>query len=536
VKDRFSLRTRLLLAVGAITLVAFVLADFVVYNSIHSDLIQQVDTSLETSHVAVEATADNPTTANHTPGGPSPQSPDQPVNSSSFCAVGRETAPGMFIEVLNKQHHVVTSAAGLEKCPAFQPGSQSYTPKLPVVITGFSDSGPNPNEPTVYFTVPSTTPSGPAFRVRASVLTGGGVLVVAQPIGGVANTLSQLLAVELLVTAGALITAVLLGIWLVRVGLRPLADIERTADAIAGGDLKQRVANADAPTEVGHLATAFNFMLERIQDTVGELTASEHRLRRFVGDASHELRTPIAAVSAYAQLFNHGIASRPEELRRVMTGIERESGRMGRLVEDLLVLAKLDEHQVSVVSDPVEIVGLVAESAETARVTGPAWPIVLEADEPIEVIGNRDALRQVFDNILANVRAHTPEGTRTTLAISRETNLARIDVSDTGPGLSDEEALLVFERFFRVDPSRTREGGGGSGLGLSIVAAIVAAHGGRVEARRGSGGGAIFSVYLPSSSGNAVDENQLAAPISNMSGTNSASGHDVSPLASAPPE
>jgi two-component system OmpR family sensor kinase len=246
-------------------------------------------------------------------------------------------------------------------------------------------------------------------------------------------------------------------------------------------------------------------MLERIRRTVNELTASEERLRRFVGDASHELRTPTAAVSAYAQLFNHGIASRPEELSRVMTGIERESARMAQLIEDLLVLAKLDEHR-PLASDPIELVGLVLESVDTARAVAPTWPIHVRADEALEIMGDRSALRQVVDNLLSNVRSHTPDGTTATVTVERRGKDAIVQVSDDGPGFTTEQSAHLFERFFRVDASRARGNGGGSGLGLSIVAAIVAAHGGRVEARPGPSGGATFTVRLPASKSDLRDD------------------------------
>ena len=213
-RERLSLRSRLLIAVAAVTLVALVIADVVVYASIRSYLYQQVDATLEASHRSVEMTADNPQSANAngaTSGAPAPPPSGSaaPSSSSSFCAVGRETAPGLFLEVLDKQHKVVTSAAGLEECAAFQPGSKASTPQLPKVITGFqaSTGAGGENEPTVYFTAASSSAGGSAFRVRASILTNGDVLIVAEPIDGITNTLSQLLLVEVLVTAGALIAA-----------------------------------------------------------------------------------------------------------------------------------------------------------------------------------------------------------------------------------------------------------------------------------------------------------------------------------------
>jgi two-component system OmpR family sensor kinase len=485
--SQLSLRTRLLLAVGAVAVVALAFADVTVYASLRSYLYNQADMTLQVSHVAVEQAA-GPNVPSNPGSGPVP--PGQGGNSD-FCAIGRESAPGMFLEVRTTDNGIVNS----ETCPAFTPGKISYSPKLPSVITGFTLTAADPQEPLVYFTVPSTIPGGPLFRVRASKLKAGGVLIVADPIANISNTLDQLLALELLVTGGALVGAILLGLWLVRVGLRPLRDVVRTAEAISGGDLMHRVPNANTRTEVGHVASALNVMLERIQAAFADLQLSENRLRRFVSDASHELRTPIAAVSAYAQLFKRGAAEHQEDLPRVMDGIERETARMGRLVEDLLLLARLDEqHPFDL--EPVELVGLAAEAIETARTVGPAWPISFVADEPVEVMGDWRALRQVVDNLLANVRAHTPSGTTAQVSVGRSGHDALIEVADDGPGISEQQAAVVFERFFRADPSRSRETGG-AGLGLAIVATIVREHGGEVAAVARQGQGALFRVVLP---------------------------------------
>jgi two-component system OmpR family sensor kinase len=240
---------------------------------------------------------------------------------------------------------------------------------------------------------------------------------------------------------------------------------------------------------------ALNVMLERIQSSFQELQSSENRLRQFVSDASHELRTPIAAVSAYAQLFKHGAAHRVDDLPRVMEGIERESARMARLVDDLLLLARFDE-QKSLIFEPTEMAGLASEAVETARMVGPEWPPTFVASGPVEVMGDRVALRQVLDNLLANVRAHTPPGTIASVRVVRSGDHALIEVADEGPGLTEEESLRVFERFFRPDSSRSRETGG-AGLGLAIVAAVVHAHHGQVNALPRSGGGTIFRIELP---------------------------------------
>jgi two-component system, OmpR family, sensor kinase len=487
--NTLSLRSRLLIAVGAVALLSLVVADITVYAALRSYLYRQVDATLAMSFQPLgQASAHPHDVGNGQPGGPGPGGP--PLNSSSFCQIGRESAPGMFIEVREADNEVVSG----EECSAFVPGQKSYVPELPRTITGLS-GGTSTKVPVEYFTVGSANRGGPSFRVRASALSDGGILIVADPINGIESTLRQLFVLELSVTGGALVVSILLGFWLVRIGLKPLRDVVRTAEAISEGDLMHRVPNANSRTEVGHVATALNVMLERIQRSFGDLQASENRLRRFVSDASHELRTPIAAVSAYAQLFQRGAAAHPDDLGRVMDGIERETGRMGHLVEDLLLLARLDEHH-AVIREPVELVGLAAEAVETARTVGPGWPITFVADEPVETSGDREALRRVVDNLLANVRSHTPSGTTTTVRVRGAGGDAVIEVADDGPGLDAEQVGMVFERFYRADPSRSRETGG-AGLGLAIVATIVRAHGGRTEAESSPGGGALFRVVLP---------------------------------------
>ena len=228
------------------------------------------------------------------------------------------------------------------------------------------------------------------------------------------NTLHTLLLIELAVSAAAFVLALAGGWWLVRLGLRPLEDVEATAESIAAGNLDQRVPGADQPTEVGRLARALNVMLERIQAAFTARLASEARLkdseqhlRQFVADASHELRTPIAAVSAYAELFERGAAQHAEDLPRVISGIHAETARMDRLVNDLLILARLDEG-LPIERAPVELVSLASEAVRTAAAVGPEWPVTFGATRPVEVSGDHDRLRQVIDNLLANVRAHTP--------------------------------------------------------------------------------------------------------------------------------
>jgi two-component system, OmpR family, sensor kinase len=510
-----SLRLRLLAAVGLIAVVALLLADFATYSALRSSLYNQVDQQIAQNHAGVPLDQF---------GQPSCSSPERPEGRGSIANgsqpptggtgtgnSGNPNEPGQnfgnlftisYVGITNINGQVVH---GLE-CPAYV-GNTPYRPDLPSPMTGFTTQ-PDGSQ-VAQFTTGSTTPDGPPFRVRATKNThfnfpglNGDVLVQAQTIVEQTNTLHTLLVIELAVTAGALVLSLLGGWWLVRLGLRPLEDVETTAESIAAGNLDQRVPGADQPTEVGRLARSLNVMLERIQAAFAARVASEERLkesqqhlRQFVADASHELRTPIAAVSAYAELFERGAAQRSEDLPRVVTGIRSETARMDRLVNDLLTLARLDEG-LPMQHAPVELVSLASEAVRTAGAVGPEWPVRFSATRPVEVSGDKDRLRQVIDNLLANVRAHTPSGTPASVTVDADDAMAEIVVADEGPGMPAEDARRVFERFYRSDPARARTSGG-SGLGLSIVAAIVAAHAGTVSATSGPGQGMKVTVRLP---------------------------------------
>ncbi|HTZ09977.1 MAG TPA: HAMP domain-containing sensor histidine kinase [Acidimicrobiales bacterium] len=522
-----SLRTRLLLAVAAVAVIALVIADVVTYQALKSFLYNRIDQSLEQSHIPIEnALGGTPKPGGPAGnGGPGPGGAGAPgvpgavrpsssqatttAGSTPSCVGYEGLAAGLLYQLPPGSYVEVRNAANTPVCATVTPGfgeKDLAGPRLPARITGFSANAADFDEPTVYITAPGVDADDGPYQVRASVLRhgplAGGQLVVGVWLQSSLGTLDRLVAVELAVTGAALVAALLLGWWLVRVGLRPLGAVEATADAIARGELTQRVPGDDARTEVGRLARALNVMLGRIERafaqrdaTEQDLRDSEARMRRFVGDASHELRTPLAAVSAYAELFEQGAVTRAEDLERVMGGIRTETARMGHLVEDLLLLARLDEGRPLERAE-VELVGLAAEAVQTAATVGPQWPVHLVARQPLEVMGDRLRLRQVLDNLLANVRSHCPPGTSAAVSVQRQGAWAVVTVSDDGPGLDADDAARVFERFFRADPSRSRRHGG-SGLGLSIVASITRAHGGTVTVAPGTTGGTVFTVRLP---------------------------------------
>ncbi|MDQ6796539.1 MAG: ATP-binding protein [Actinomycetota bacterium] len=482
-----SLRLRLLLAVGAVALVALAVADVATYRSLKSFLYDQVDQSLESAHGGLEHRGGGPGGPRGRGDGPGDPGPEQTAGA----------APGTFVEVRDGAGTVVSSV------PAHLPGGQAVTPELPPRIGGLGTG--QAGEPTRYLTAGAVEAGGPAFRVRVGQLDGGGQLILGLPLTNTEATLHRLLLIELVVTGVALAAAIGLGWWLVRVGMRPLGEVKRTAAAIAEGQFDRRVPGDEARTEVGDVARALNTMLGRIEGafaardaTEAELRRSEERLRRFVADASHELRTPLAAVTAYAEMSDRVARDHPEDLERVMGGIRSESARMGHLVEDLLLLARLDEG-LPLEHRSVELVALVADAATAARAVGPTWPVELRAERPVDVEGDAVRLRQVVDNLLANVRAHTPPGTIATITVSEASGEVLVEVSDDGPGLTQEQAGQVFDRFYRADPSRSRHHGG-TGLGLGIVAAIVAAHGGSVEVASAPGEGTAIRLRLPAGS------------------------------------
>jgi two-component system OmpR family sensor kinase len=528
-----SLRSRLLLAIAAVALVALLVADVATYSSLKSFLYDRVDQTLLSE--AQQLGGQGPVGGGQGDAQPSPEGATGQAAAGPPPAFLRG-APNGFVE-----RRLADGQAEIGPYPAYQDGKSFYA-QVPAEITGFqavSVPGGGPDQEVAYLTVPSTVAGGPQFRVVAVRQPDGDVLLVGSLLTDTVQTLQRLLLIELAVTAAALVAALAVGLWLVRVGLRPLRDVEETADSIAAGHVDRRVPGENETTEVGRLARALNAMLTQIEQafaqrdaTEAELRRSEAMLRQFVADASHELRTPLAAVSAYAELFERGARERPEDLARVMAGIREEAGRMRRLVEDLLLLARLDEGH-AVEYRPVELVTLAGDAARTAAAVGPDWPVVVEADRPVEVVGDELRLRQVVDNLLANVRAHTPAGTTTTVRLAADGGEAVVVVADDGPGFGPDHGAHVFERFYRADPSRSRVHGG-AGLGLAIVAAIVAAHHGQVWATDAPEGGAMIVIRLPRA-GSAGGDGQPATARSDSAPLPAGPASDGDPIAHRSP-
>ncbi len=358
------------------------------------------------------------------------------------------------------------------------------------------------------------------WRMAVAPVAGGRYIAVATSLEDVEATTQRLSRVVLLVGLAVLAFGVAVGLALVRASLKPLRRIEASAGAIAEGDLSHRVPEDAAPgTEVGSLSRSLNVMLGQIEEAFAVKDASEQRMRRFVADASHELRTPLTSIRGFAELYRQGAAHEPEETARLMQRIEEESVRMSALVEDLLMLARLDQ-QRPLRQEPVDLGVIANDVVHDIRATAPdhtvtldlgGWPnadSVIEQrsaasarrDHPpaaVEVLGDEARLRQVLINLVANAVRHTPAGTSVTVRVRRLPDAGVVEVIDDGPGIPTEAQPRLFEGFSRADSSRARGSGGGSGLGLTIVDALVRAHGGEIDLESTPGHGATFRVFLP---------------------------------------
>ncbi|GAA5155719.1 hypothetical protein GCM10023321_29790 [Pseudonocardia eucalypti] len=481
-----SLRTRLVVGVLLLAAVGLVATDLatVVLLSRYLDTRTDAQLTLIQSRIRYIEARRGP------PPGPPPEGPPRPPPPGVLAGVGGDVV----VETRDGGGHVLVRS----------PDEQALLPPIPPL----EDLRARGEVGRPFDLVVPDADGSRRFRVLVWERPGAGSTAVAMDTAGMAETRRRLQLIALVVTVVVLTLIGVLGRVVVRLGLRPLNDVESTAEAIvASGDLSRRVPEqADARTEIGRLAVTLNGMLERLEAAFAQRTESENRLRQFVADASHELRTPTASIRGFAELYRHGVTRDPDEVARLFARIEAEATRMGLLVEDLLLLARLDQRR-PLEAEPVDLIPLAADAVEAARAIAPDRPVKLEfvpeREEPEGpapiVLGDEVALRQVITNLIGNALRYTPADSpvEVRVGVSGEER-ALFEVVDHGPGLAAADAERVFERFYRVDPARSRVGGEtGVGLGLSIVAGVVGAHQGTVRHHPTPGGGATFRVLLP---------------------------------------
>jgi two-component system, OmpR family, sensor kinase len=546
--DRTPLRTKLITAVLALVAIALAVISVIGIAILRSSLLSPYDNALQSDF----AHYTNTYVGAYVQG--------QGVQKGQGTAIDWIPAGGSSHQVVVPYNY----SFSLPHAGPFKPGegSQGQPMSGPVIQADQSWINGHLDKP---FTVAAASGGG-HWRVLiqpwtfSSSINGStiahGYSVLAVDVSSVYNTLGNLAVIDLLVSLAVICLLGIVGIALIRASLRPLTDIEKTAGAIAAGDLTRRVPEGDTRTEVGRLGRSLNTMLGHIENAFvaqsrSEAAArrSEERMRQFVADASHELRTPLTAIRGFAEYYRQrgGVAGEaaepaeaatstadadlvrtalngtgqlsPTDLARIMRRVEQESARMGVLVEDMLLLARLDQ-QRPLEHTTVDLLALAADAVHDARVVAPSRDINLTVDTGAALLVNGDEvrLRQVIGNLMGNALAHTPDGTPVDVHI-RSGNLdevwaatgkahttgysaggmdsqalAVLEVTDYGPGLTEEQQAHVFERFYRADQARTSQG---TGLGLAIVAALVTAHGGAVWVQSEYGHGAKFSIALP---------------------------------------
>jgi two-component system, OmpR family, sensor kinase len=466
-----SLRRRLLMTLAPLFIAGLIAVDVATYLSLQSFLLTKVDQQIFSMHMSVSQYL---TSTGVGPFGGVPRGPDD------------NFPPGTFGEIVSPSGAVLGT-------PADFPGPSGNDATSSLAL-------PSSLTPQTYLTAEGT--SGTKFRVYVDSANGGNLLLVALPLDDEASTLSQLLVLEV-VAGAAIVIVILVATWLiVRRGLRPLERMGSTA-RVAATDLSMRVTPSSETTEVGRLGLAINAMLSQLEAAFAERAANERRLRHFVSDASHELRTPLTSMRGYAELLRRNPEMTEEDVVLATRRIEDETRRMGVLVDDLLLLARLDQGR-PLERAPIDLEVLVTDACADARATDGRRIITARVETPARVIGDDMRLRQVLGNVMRNALVHTPLGTPVEVTLSVDGSKAIIEVVDHGHGIQGDRGR-VFERFHRSDPERSADQGG-SGLGLSITAAVVAAHGGRIEVRETPGGGATFRIELPGAEVTAVSQ------------------------------
>lgn len=478
----WSLRSRITLGVVILTALGFFAASLTTQSLLKSYLTKEVDDQLAVITGGTFARIEQSGIAHEVNEGRQGEEGQKPVGKGLGTPLTRIPTSAS-VTLLDAQGTVVGGIGGdLNSAPI----SSYLTGLLPAEV---ASHGEKP------FTIEVP---GADFRVIARALpNNAGTVVAAQSLRDLDRTTSRLGLLFSLIGFVLLLLIALAARAVIKVGLRPLEDAEQTAEEIAAGNLSARMPDANPSTEVGRLVTSLNSMLSRIERSFAIQNESENKLRRFVADASHELRTPITAIRGFSELHRQGAVTGEKETAELIGRIENESKRMGSLVEDLLLLARLDQAR-EMESKPVDINKVVEDAVISARAAGPEHPVTLRSSsDEIFTLGDEVRIHQVIANLLANARAHTPKGTPITVSVSSTDAGVEISVADKGPGLSTEDQKRIFERFYRADVSRVRNGEEGSGLGLSIVDAVMRAHGGSVSVESAPGEGATFVLFFP---------------------------------------
>ena len=477
----WSLRSRLILATLSLAAVAILASDFAANTALHSFLVNQVDTQLNSiaggSLLRLDRAGIDDITTSSTPSDSnSPYKVLRPL---------RGVPTATTVTLLDTSGKIIGHLGGDLNDTTASTAFAGFTPADVITHAG---------RPFTFI----SNKDQPDIRAIAKLLPSGlGTVVVSVSLDSVDRTLKELTVLFLIISLLVLLLIGIVSRWLIALSLNPLDKVEATAEAIAAGDLSARLPDADPDTEVGRLTSSLNRMLGRIEESFAIRVASEAKLRRFVADASHELRTPLTAIRGFAELHRQGAVQGEEKTKELIQRIEKESIRMSSLVEDLLLLARLDQSR-ELAQEPVDLNSLIPEVVASARAAGPDHPITVHLrGEETYVLGDTLRIHQAIANLLANARTHTPAGTKISVSVTQSEFETTVDVSDTGPGLTPEDQERIFERFYRADPSRVRTLGEGTGLGLSIVSAVMHAQGGSVTVTSSPNEGATFTLHFP---------------------------------------
>jgi two-component system OmpR family sensor kinase len=469
-----SLRGRLLIGVISLVVVGLLISDIATYAALQTFLVNRIDDQLTSVAGSPSGRALLVGVLTESPGGRG--------TGSSI-----QFPPGTVTEEVSPSGAVIIGKA-------FFLGPAPTSIPLPILPKSLPNAGNDRGASP--FTAQGTNGVS-QFRIIdwPEDLLQGNFVVLAIPLTEVQTTLRQLLQVEASISLAVVAATAILALFLIRIGLRPLQKMGGVAADIAAGDLTRRVEPTTPNTEIGRLGLALNGMLSQIEAAFDERTASNDRLRRVIADASHELRTPLTSIRGYAEMLRRGAAESPKDSEAARRRIEEESIRMTGLVDDLLVLARLDQGR-PLAKEAVDLRAIATDAVADARVVAPQRQISLTANGPVIVNGDDTRLRQVLGNLVRNALVHTPPQTPIEVTVATADSVGRMSVADHGPGLVAADVERIFEPFYRADPSRSRDRGG-AGLGLSIVSAVVTAHGGHVKVRQTDGGGATFEVELP---------------------------------------